>query len=188
MIDKVEVIHSWNGKFLKTLSKKYGKKGYDWLDWMTLLIRDDTHVMSMKIVQISRPFPCPSTSENFPPPWPWMSNFEWPPPPLNDNQLIKRKHDRRMTIICYQQINYRIIHHLQWLLLTLSRMGYWPGYLWWLWLASHCLPYFLHTSYPQFPHWEWVERQESVDLVASALSHIRFHAYDICSRHKSNLL
>ena len=111
-----------------------------------------------------------------------------PPPPLNDNQLIKRKHDRRMTIICYQQINYRIIHHLQWLLLTLSRMGYWPGYLWWLWLASHCLPYFLHTSYPQFPHWEWVERQESVDLVASALSHIRFHAYDICSRHKSNLL
>ena len=46
-------------------------------------------------------------------------------PPLspfspNDNQSIKRKHDPRMTIICYQQSNQRINHHLQWLLLTLS--------------------------------------------------------------------
>ena len=43
-----------------------------------------------------------------------------PLPSLNDNQSIKRKHDPRMTIICYQQSNQRINHHLQWLLLTLS--------------------------------------------------------------------
>ena len=64
-----------------------------------------------------------------------MSNFQDHPPPVylrlkflkeppnpssssNDNQLIKRNHDPRRTIICYQQSNYRIIHHLQWFLLT----------------------------------------------------------------------
>ena len=76
---------------------------------------------------------------------PWkLSNFQDSPPPMsiyvrnsftpltldvqfqtnslshNDNQSIKRKHDPRMTIICYQQSNYRIIHHLQWLLLILQ--------------------------------------------------------------------
>ena len=71
-----------------------------------------------------------------------MSNFQDPPPlvylrpkfldtldlglPISnkspsspsDNQSIKRKHDLRMAIICYQQSNYKIIHHPQWLLLT----------------------------------------------------------------------
>ena len=47
----------------------------------------------------------------------------------NDNHSIKRKHDPRMIIKCYQQSNYRSIHHLQGLLLTLPRMGHWPVYL-----------------------------------------------------------
>ena len=87
-------------------------------------VGDDTHMTSIKIVQFSRP---PATlpvhlrpklfhpldrgrliSNELPPPPP-------PPPPssLNDNQSIKGKHDPRMTIICCQQSNYRIIHHLQ---------------------------------------------------------------------------
>ena len=56
----------------------------------------------------------------------------------NDNQSTKRKHPR-MTIVCYQQSNYRIIHHLQLLLLALPQIG-------------HHLPYSLHIPYPQFPH------------------------------------
>ena len=89
---------------------------------------------SMKIVEFSQPTtPCPSTSEILPPSWPWMSNFEWTPPPSsqNDNQSIKRKHDPRMNIVCYQRSNYGINHHLQWLLLTFSQMGHWPEYLQW---------------------------------------------------------
>ena len=64
------------------------------------------------------------------------------PPPFspNDNQLIKRKRDPRMTIICYQQSNYRIIHHLQWLLLTLPQMGHWTRYLQWLIMIGIRLP------------------------------------------------
>ena len=40
-------------------------------------IQLDTYMMSMKIVQLSRPTtPCPSTSEILPPSWLWTSNFE----------------------------------------------------------------------------------------------------------------
>ena len=47
---------------------------------------------------------------------------------------------------------------------------------------------FSSHSYPQFPHWEWVERQEPVDLVACALSHIRINASDVWPCWKPNFL
>ena len=62
-----------------------------------LNIWDDTH-MSMKIVQFSRP-PTPS------PPLVHLHPKFFHPLYLerpNDNQLIKRKHNPSMTIICYQ--------------------------------------------------------------------------------------
>lgn len=83
-----------------------------------------------------------------------------------------------MTVMCRLQSNCKIIHHLQWLLLTLPQMGHRPEYLRWFWLTSHHLPHSLHTPYLKFPHREWVEPQESVTLVACALSNTRIHAYD----------
>ena len=75
------------------------------------LIREDKHLTSIKIIQFSRPPPpCPSTSKIHPPPWPCTSNFKRTPPPLPPPyplqyrlQSVKRKHNPRMTIICYQQ-------------------------------------------------------------------------------------
>ena len=85
-------------------------------------LRDDKHMTSMKIVQFSRS-PTPfvhlrpkffhsldlgRTISNEPPP---------PPPPSptpNDNQSIKRKHNPRMTIICYH------VHPLGWLSFSVS--------------------------------------------------------------------
>ena len=83
-------------------------------------VGDDTHMTSIKIVQFSRPPPTLPVhlrpklfhplnrgrliSNELPP---------LPPSSLNDNQSIKGKHDPRMTIICCQQSNYRIIYHLQ---------------------------------------------------------------------------
>ena len=72
------------------------------------VVRDDAHMTSMKTVQVSRPSPsphppCPSTSKILPPPWPWMSNFKRSTSSSQiDNQSVKRKHNPRMTIICYQ--------------------------------------------------------------------------------------
>ena len=55
------------------------------------------------------PDPCLSTSKIFLPSWPWTSNFELPfpttPSSPKDNQSIKRKHELRMTIMCYQKLN-----------------------------------------------------------------------------------
>ena len=53
--------------------------------------------------------PCPSMSIILRPPWPWTSNFKRTlsrphPSSPNDNQSIKRKHNPRMNIICYQVI------------------------------------------------------------------------------------
>ena len=61
------------------------------------LIRDDTHMTSMKIGQFSRPSPPLSsyaaTSRILPPAWPWTSNFKQTATPSpNYNQSIKRKH------------------------------------------------------------------------------------------------
>ena len=81
-------------------------------------LRDDTHITSMKIIQFLRP----------PPPKPRLSIYvqtsftpltldvhfitKSPSPPSyththssNDNQPLKRKHNPRMTIMCYQLIN-----------------------------------------------------------------------------------
>ena len=46
-------------------------------------LRDDKHMTPMKIVYFWRPPtpPCPSTSQFFPPPRFWTSNFKLPPPP-----------------------------------------------------------------------------------------------------------
>ena len=60
-----------------------------------LKLKDDTNMMSMKIVQFSIPPPplCPSTSKIPPPPWPWTSNFRRAPSlqmivnPLNENSF-----------------------------------------------------------------------------------------------------
>ena len=57
----------------------------------------------MKIFQISRPpTPYPSTSKILPP-LDLRRTISNEPPLPNDNQSVKRKHDPRMTIICYQQ-------------------------------------------------------------------------------------
>ena len=46
------------------------------------LVRDSTHMMSIKIGQFSRrPTPCPATSKILPSPWPWTSNFKRTPTP-----------------------------------------------------------------------------------------------------------
>ena len=51
--------------------------------------------------------PCSSISKILPPPWPWTSNFKWTlllPSRTNDNQSMKRKHNPRMTLICYHAL------------------------------------------------------------------------------------
>ena len=56
---------------------------------------------SMKTVQFSRgSIPCPSTSEILP--LDLGGSISNEPLIPNDNQSIKRKHNPRMTIICYQ--------------------------------------------------------------------------------------
>ena len=83
-------------------------------------VRDDTHMTSMKIIQFSRPptppaHPPPQSSHPPPPLSIYLQNsfppltldvhFQTQPPPppsSNDNQSVKRKHNPRMTIICYQ--------------------------------------------------------------------------------------
>ena len=55
-----------------------------------------------KLSNFQDPSPrCPSTSKILPHPWTWTSNFKRTPSP-NENQSIKRKHNPRMTIKCYQ--------------------------------------------------------------------------------------
>ena len=86
---------------------------------------------SMKIVQFSRPPPpptCPSTYKILPLSWPGRpisSNPRSSPPPPNDNQSMKRKHNPRMTSICYYvlhsgQLLYSVstIINLVWFALT----------------------------------------------------------------------
>ena len=85
-------------------------------------LRDDTHITSMKIIQFLRPSPnppCPSTSKllhlvdlgrPFPneillPPSYTHTHTHTHTHSSNDNQLLKRKHNPRMTIMCYQLIN-----------------------------------------------------------------------------------
>ena len=46
--------------------------------------------------------PCPSTSKLISFPWPWTSNFRQIPPSPSDDQSMKRKHNPKITIICYQ--------------------------------------------------------------------------------------
>ena len=65
-------------------------------------LRDDTHMTSHFPDPTSH---CPSTSKILPSPWLWVSNFKQTSPrPFypNDNKSIKRKHNPRMTILCYQ--------------------------------------------------------------------------------------
>ena len=71
------------------------------------VIRDNTHMTSMKIVQFSRPLSpfvyllpkifCVLDLER-----PILNE---PPSSPNDNQSVKRKHNPRMTIICYQVLS-----------------------------------------------------------------------------------
>ena len=72
-------------------------------------LRDDTHMTSMKIVPFSRPPPPLSSyvQNSFTPltlDAQFQTNLSPHPHSLtpNDNQSIKRKHNPRMTIICYQ--------------------------------------------------------------------------------------
>ena len=68
-------------------------------------VRDNAHMTSMKIVQFSRPpTPLSQLRPKFFHPLDLgrpISN-EPPPPSPNDNQSVKRKHNPRMSIICYQ--------------------------------------------------------------------------------------
>ena len=78
-----------------------------------IAIRDDTHMTSMKIAQFSYP---PTSLFHLRPKFStplildvqFQTNFLPPPPPHlphpspNDNQSIKRKHNPKRTIRCYQ--------------------------------------------------------------------------------------
>ena len=104
---------------------------------------------SMKTVQIWRlSIPFSIYVRNYSTPSSWAANFK-PNSPFQmiTNQLKENMIQGSLLYPCYQQSNYRIIIHLQWSLMTLSRMGHWPGYLWWLWLASCRLPHSLHMPY-----------------------------------------
>ena len=80
-------------------------------------LRDDTHITSMKIIQFLRPppqTPLVHLRPNFFHPVDLGRPFpnEIPLPTSyththssNDNQPLKRKHNPRMTIMCYQLIN-----------------------------------------------------------------------------------
>ena len=68
---------------------------------------------SMKIVQFSRP-PTPLVQLHLKFTHPLdlgrsILNEPPPPPSPNDNQSIKRKHDPRMTIICYEGNSGRLL-------------------------------------------------------------------------------
>ena len=66
--------------------------------------RDDTHMTSMKIVQFSRPpTPLSICVQNYFTPLTLDVQFQTNPyPSPGDNQSFKRKHNQRITIICYQ--------------------------------------------------------------------------------------
>ena len=71
------------------------------------VIRDDTNMASMKIVQFPRrPPPLLSYVQNSSTPLTLDVQFETNlsplPPSPNENQSIKRKHNPRIAIICYQ--------------------------------------------------------------------------------------
>ena len=71
------------------------------------LVRDDTHMTSMKIVQFAGPpTPLIHLRPKFFHPLDLGRPILKDPPPLspNGNQSVKRKHNPRMTIICYQVI------------------------------------------------------------------------------------
>ena len=86
----------------------------------------------MKIVQYSKPQPpCSCTSKFHPPPCPWTSNFKRIlPPPLpspSDKQSVKRKHNPRMTFICYQVIMsfLQVGFRFQYQLISLVWLSFW---------------------------------------------------------------
>ena len=84
---------------------KFNSKGTTWRPLgISKFFRDDTHTMSMKIFKFSRhPTLLSIYVLNSSTPWPWTSNLKLTTPPSpNNNQSIKRKHNPRMTIICYQ--------------------------------------------------------------------------------------
>ena len=68
-----------------------------------MIIRNDTHMTSMKILQFSRlPTPLVQLRPKFSTPLTLDVQFQTKPPSPNHNQSIKRKHNPRMSIISYQ--------------------------------------------------------------------------------------
>ena len=66
-------------------------------------LRDDTHTMSTEIFQFSRPLnPLVHLCPKFFHPLTLDVQFQTNTPSPNDNQLNKRKHNQRVTIICNQ--------------------------------------------------------------------------------------
>ena len=75
------------------------------MSYCYVILRDDTHMTSMKIIQSSRPRPPPLVHlrpDFFPSLDLGRPILNQPPPHSpNDNQSVKRKHNPRMTIVCY---------------------------------------------------------------------------------------
>ena len=75
-------------------------------DFFNKLVRDDTHMTSMKTGKFSRPpNPLSSRVQNSSTHLTLNVQFQTTPPPKpspNYNQSVKRKHNPRMNIACYQ--------------------------------------------------------------------------------------
>ena len=66
-------------------------------------LRDDTHMTSMKVAQfLNLPNPLVNLSPKFFRPFDPGGSITPPPPSPNDKQPIKRKHNPKVTFICYQ--------------------------------------------------------------------------------------
>ena len=92
----------------RTLSfdSRYEKNEWSSNSFVIKNLWDDTHMTSMKIVRFSIPStPLSIYFQNSSTPLTLDVQFQPPPPhpsPSNENQLIKRKHNPRMSFICYQ--------------------------------------------------------------------------------------
>ena len=135
-----------------------------------------------KLSNFQDPHPLPIYVPNFSNPLTIDVQFLAPLPRPKDNLSIMIQGWLSYVINKSTTESFIIFSDYYW---ALPRTGHWPGYMWWLWLASHRLPHSLHSPYPQFLHWKWVEWQFSVELVTCALSHIQIHAYDVWSWHSS---
>ena len=112
------------------------------------------------------PTPCPPTSEIFRPPWPWTSSFKRTSHPTSLKMITNQFKENMIQGWLLYVIN-KVTTELSFSVITTDTSSKWALARISA-MASHRLPDPLHKPYPPFSHREWVERQESVDLVARA--------------------